>query len=184
MLILPTDGVGNQRGYTMPTMFEITLPNTFTVHSRGVDYTFGIGADFPTDMLAQAVIHGFTQKLADSLADKAKVAGKEAEVIDAVWETICNGDWSRRRASGEAGLSELDTEILRIARAKVQAAYMAKHGIKAVKALSDAQTKAIDELATKLAERDRETFKPLAEQAIAARRAIKSAGADLDLDNL
>ena len=175
--------VGNQRGYTMSTILTITLPDSFVVHSRGVDYTFYTGG-LPADMVAMGAIHGFTQKLADSLADKAKVAGKEADVVEAVWDTILSGEWTRRRASGEAGMSELDVEIHRIARAKVQAAFMAKHGVKAVKALTDEQTKAIDALTPKLAERDYDVFKPLAEAAIAARKAIKAVTGDVDLAGL
>ena len=181
-MCLPADVAGNQRGYIMAT-FTVPLPDTFTVHSRGVDYQFDTH-ELPDAMVAMGAIHGFTQKLADSLADKAKVEGKERDVVEAVWASIVAGEWTRRRASGEAGMSELDVEIHRIARAKVQAAFMAKHGVKAVKALTNEQTKAIDALTPKLAERDREVFKPLAEAAIAARKAIKAATGDVDLEGL
>lgn len=188
MLMKPADVAGNRakaqtkRSYIMTT-FTVTLPYMFTVHSRGVDYTFATD-QLPAAMVAMGAIHGFTQKLADSLADKAKVEGKEAETVNAVWNTILSGEWTRRRTSGEAGMSELDAEIHRIARAKVQAAFMAKYGVKAVKALTDEQTKAIDALTPKLAERDREVFKPLAEAAIAARKAIKAATGDVNLEGL
>jgi len=171
----PADVAGNQRSYIMAT-FTVTLPDTFTVHSRGVDYQFDT-LELRGSMVAVGAIHGFTQKLADSLADKAKVEGKERDVVEAVWASIVAGDWTRRRAVGP-GMSELDTEILRIARAKVQAAFMAKAGVKAVKALTDEQHGQIDELAKAAADKHRDTFAPMAQAAIDARRAVK----DLDIE--
>jgi len=159
------------------TTFTVELPDTFTVHSRGVDYQFDT-LELPGAMVAVGAIHGFTQKLADSLADKAKVEGKERDVVEAVWASIVAGDWTRRRAAGP-GMSELDTEIFRIARGKVATAYMAKLGVKKVKELTDAQNEEIDGLATKAAEKHWATFAPIAQAAIDARRAAKAIDIDL-----
>ena len=182
MLMKPADVAGNRakaqtkRSYIMTT-FTVTLPYMFTVHSRGVDYTFATD-QLPAAMVAMGAIHGFTQKLADSLADKAKVEGREAEVVGAVWDAIVAGEWTRRRTAGP-GMSELDTEIFRIARGKVVAAYMAKLGVKKVKELTDMQNEEIDGLATKAAEKHRDTFAPIAQAAIDARRAAKAIDIDL-----
>lgn len=159
--------------------YTITLPDSFIVSSRGVDYKIRTDL-FPADMVVRGAIHGFTQKIADSLADKAKVEGREQEVVDAVCAAIEVGDWSRRREGG-AGLSELDTEILRIARGAVQVAFMKKYGVKAVKNLTDEQEKTIDRLAGEYAERKADEYRPLAEASIAAKRAAKAVEVDIEV---
>ena len=154
------------------TTFTVTLPDTFIVHSRGVDYKFRTET-LPAAMVAVGAIHGFKQKLADSLADKTKVAGKEEETIYAVWDAINAGDWTRRREAGP-GMSELDTEIFRMALAKVTAAVMSKLGLKKVKELTEDQTTRIAEVAAEHATNNRVEFAAIAQQTIDARRAAKA----------
>lgn len=161
------------------TTFTVTLPDSFTVHSRGVDYKFATD-QLPAAMVAMGAIHGFTQKLADSLADKAKVEGREEEVIHAVWDAIVTGEWTRRRTAGP-GMSELDAEIYSMARAAIQKALMSKLDIKAVKNLTKEHIATIDKLTPEFAAKKADEYRPIAEQTIAANKAKKAMTGDVDL---
>ena len=133
------------------------------------------------------LLHGIQQKLSAGgiLADPKKVPKDWDEAnarVQAAWAV--NAVNGRRTLAASAGLSDVDAEILSMAHKAVQTAYMAKHDVKAVKALTKEQIADIDRLAKAYAEKKADEFRPIAEQTIAAEKAKREQVKAVNLEEL
>jgi len=168
-------------------IITITIPDSITFTSRGVEHVMHTGS-YPADIIANLVIHGATQKGADSVADP-KFADPDAAKIRVaeVDQNLIDGNWRKARGAAE-GMSELDSELFAMARRAVVTAIMAKLGLKRAKELTDDHNKRADELAKTHMEAKRAEWTPIAEATIAARRAakagVKAEAAGIDLGDI
>lgn len=111
---------------------KINLPEGgYDVTSRGVSVTVDLKALSP-DILAECLLHGLTQKVADAASQAKSVADESGEDIGAVTQAMMQkavdallaGEWSRR--SGGGGVDE----STRIARLVTRRLVKAKFGAK------------------------------------------------------
>lgn len=85
----------------------IELPDTHTVTSRDLSVTIDL-AKLSPELIARAVLHGLTQKIADAAAGAAKIAGPDGDVaatgqalMQKVVDQLEAGEWGRQRSAGD-----------------------------------------------------------------------------------
>lgn len=89
--------------------FNITLPETFDVASRGKSVTVEL-AKLSPEIVANLALHGLRQKVADAAASAAKAAeGTELDaasmgkiMMQKVVDALCAGEWAQRASSDGA----------------------------------------------------------------------------------
>lgn len=177
-------------GYgVMEMKTSIEIMDTVTVSSRGQEVTVDV-TKLDKDIIAQLVVHGLTQKVADAASAAAKLATVEGEtrtpeqitvdLMNKAIDGLYAGEWTRRTD----GVSE----ETRVARSIVRGLLKAKHGAKSeawakFTGLSDdEQNKKLDEIAAKNADALADKVKEEIARREAARKAKQKLTAGIEID--
>lgn len=113
------------------TKYTIELSDTLIVTSRGVECAVPINAIAP-ELLARALLHGLTQKVADAASGAAKDLGDDKDAIATATgammqkavDALVAGDWGKTR--GANGVDEFTTVARQIMRQSAKAKFGAK----------------------------------------------------------
>lgn len=106
--------------------FNITLPTSFDVASRGMSVTVDLSKLSP-EIVAKLVLHGLTQKVADAAAGAGKVAGDGADaekvaltgkaLMQKVVDNLVAGNWGIERGqnAAEPAINRFIRDVVRAA---------------------------------------------------------------------
>jgi len=110
--------------------YTITLPESLEVTSREQSVTLDL-SKLDATLVAKAVLHGLTQKVADAAAGAKRVADESDDMtveqatvslMQAIVETLEGGSWGRERGAG-SGLSARDRMARKIVGDWFRASY-------------------------------------------------------------
>lgn len=150
------------------TKFTIELPETFGFTRAGQTFTVESGK-LPKDIVTQLVMHGATQKIGDAAAGKADADAMTA--MQAVYESLVNGDWGRSRGGGG------EEPIMRFIREQVRMLLTGDNKAKyaAMKGDSDGRNTFLEELFEAQTEANQAAIRSAAEEAMEEERRKKAA---------
>lgn len=158
---------------------KIELGETLEVTSREQTVKLDM-TKLPDELIAQAVMHGLTQKIADAAAGAKKVAEESGVSIEdatvslmaKVVERLEAGEWGATR--GGSGLSPVDKKVIALSREQL------KQRIDGYKDMTPAQRdKAVWDEFTQLGEGVQAKVRRMAEAEIERERKAKEGLADL-----